>query len=508
MARILIGNIKGPAFGYEDFTPEQLEALRGEPGTTDYTELTNKPVIPASVSEVAHEYAVGTSKENISEVETWTKVTAPLSQRERSCIFANGYYVVCGVGGEVGYSKDGVNWTKLPVFVSGTLTNIAYGKGKFIIVDEFGSLWVAEGAPTSWAKVDVEFSSGIGSLTYANNQFVITGDYMAAFSEDGVSWTEVEAFGENNQIAFGNGRYIAVGAGGAVSVSYDGKTWADVSNPNVTGDLRAVTYAKGKYIIGGIDGVIMYTEDFETWGIATSNSAGVRYVRQITYAENRYYAACYTSSGKGEIWVSDDGMSWTVQQQMNVRLWCLNYNDGKLTTAGDSGGVFVLDLGIDWQPKQTDLAEGQYLWERAVFTLSDGGTVVSDGVCIAQASASSGGSPDGNAIPVVLYDNASGTTGTVTLSESAENFSYIEVFAYSGSSKRSASVRVASPDGKTAVLSIPWGGDSANWEYRGGWAISGTTMTCSLNHTYNPGTSATASTAKNEMYVYRVVGYR
>lgn len=110
--------------------------------------------------------------------------------------------------------------------------------------------------------------------------------------------------------------------------------------------------------------------------------------------------------------------------------------------------------------------------------------------------------------PVTLYDNASGTTGTVTLSESAANFSYIEVFAYCGSSKRSASVKVPAPNGKTATLFIPWGGDSANWEYRGGWAISGATMTCSLNHTYNPGTSATASTAKNEMYVCKVVGYR
>lgn len=110
--------------------------------------------------------------------------------------------------------------------------------------------------------------------------------------------------------------------------------------------------------------------------------------------------------------------------------------------------------------------------------------------------------------PVVLYDNASGTNGTVALSESAENFEYLEVYAYCGNSKRSTSVKVASPNGKTAVLFIPWGSASANWEYRGAWAISGTTMTCSVNHTYNPGTSATASAATNEMYVYRVVGYR
>ena len=204
---------------------------------------------------------------------------------------------------------------------------------------------------------------------------------MCAFSEDGISWTQVNAPSTYNQVTFGNGRYVAVGAGGAVSVSFDGKEWYDRSNPVVTGDIRCVTYAKGRYIIGGVDGVIMYTEDFETWGIATSNST-VRYVRQIVYAENRYYAACYTSSGAGEIWVSNDGETWTVQQQMTVRLWCLNYNDGKLVTAGDSGSVYISDLGIVWLTKQPELASGQYLWERIVFTLSDGGKVIGDSVFI------------------------------------------------------------------------------------------------------------------------------
>ena len=347
----------------------------------DKSEITDFPVIPSGINEVGHQYTVSNSKDNVSDVTTWAGITSSMSQRERSCIFANGYYVVCGMGGEVGYSKDGVTWTKITPFYSKTLTNIAYGKGKFIIVDEDSGLWMAEETPISWTKIDVTFSAGIGSLTYANNRFVLAGDYMCAFSEDGIKWTEVEAPNEHNQIAFGGGRYVAVGAGGAVSVSYDGVTWVDRRNPAVTGDLRGVVYAKGKYIIGGIDGLIMYTEDFVTWGIATSSST-VRYVRQITYAENKYYAACYTTAGGGEIWISEDGITWTVQQQMNVRLWCLSYNDGQLITAGDNGEVYVLDLGIEWQTKQPDLAEGQYLWERIVFALSDGGTVVGDGVCI------------------------------------------------------------------------------------------------------------------------------
>lgn len=358
---------------------------QGEPGTTNYNDLTNKPIIPPNITSVEHQYAVSDSKTEISNATTWTSVTSGLTQRQRACIFANGYYVVCGTGGELAYSKDGATWTKVPVFVSGTLTNIAYGEGKYIALDEFSNLWMAEESPINWTKIrDGEdwLGAGVSSIIYANNQFVAVGEQVSAFSDDGIEWTQFEIVGDYNQIAFGNGRYVAVGANGAVGVSFDGKTWTTKNNPNVTGDLRAVVYAKGRFFIGGVDGLIMSTEDFETWDVATSNSAGVRYVRQIVYAENKFYAACYTSSGAGEIWVSTDGNAWTVQQQMPVRLWCLNYNEGRLICAGDSGAVYILDLGIEWTYKQTELEVGQYLWERVVVTFSDGNKIFSDAVCI------------------------------------------------------------------------------------------------------------------------------
>ena len=52
----------------------------------------------------------------------------------------------------------------------------------------------------------------------------------------------------------------------------------------------------------------------------------------------------------------------------------------------------------------------------------------------------------------VLYDNASGTTGTVTLSETAANFSYMEIFFMTNDAEHQ-SVRIASPNGKVATLS-------------------------------------------------------
>lgn len=378
------GNVDIPV-GVDDIKA-RIQALADSiPTEIDYNDLKNKPTIPSNVTSVEHQYAVSGSKTEISNITTWTKITSGLTQRQRACIFANGYYVVCGTGGELAYSKDGAVWTKVPTFVSGTLTSISYGEGKYVVLDEFSNLWMAEETPINWIKIrsgEDWLGAGVASVIYANNQFVAVGEWVAAFSDNGIDWTQFEIVGDYNQIAFGNGRYVAVGGNGAVGVSFDGKTWTMKNNPNVTGDLRAVVYAKGRFFVGGVDGLIMSTEDFETWEIATSNSAGVRYVRQIVYAENKFYAACYTSSGAGEIWVSTDGKVWTVQQQMPVRLWCLNYNEGRLVCAGDSGSVYILDLGIEWLYKQPEVGEGQYLWERVVVTLSDGNRIFSDSVCI------------------------------------------------------------------------------------------------------------------------------
>ena len=93
----------------------------------------------------------------------------------------------------------------------------------------------------------------------------------------------------------------------------------------------------------------------------------------------------YVSTGKGEIWVSEDAETWTVQQVTSGRLWCCAYGDGIILTSGDNGDVYALDLDIVWLTKQPELASGQYLWERIVFTLSDGGKVIGDSVCIKEA---------------------------------------------------------------------------------------------------------------------------
>lgn len=54
--------------------------------------------------------------------------------------------------------------------------------------------------------------------------------------------------------------------------------------------------------------------------------------------------------------------------------------------------------------------------------------------------------------PKNLYNNASGTTGTVTLSETAANFNMLEIFYTDNAGNQMQSIRVASPNGETITL--------------------------------------------------------
>lgn len=53
-----------------------------------------------------------------------------------------------------------------------------------------------------------------------------------------------------------------------------------------------------------------------------------------------------------------------------------------------------------------------------------------------------------------LYNNASGSTGTISLSQSASSFSYLDIYFLDNNSSNLSSVRVCSPDGKIVALSI------------------------------------------------------
>lgn len=112
---------------------------------------------------------------------------------------------------------------------------------------------------------------------------------------------------------------------------------------------------------------------------------------------------------------------------------------------------------------------------------------------------------------VSLYNSSSGTTGEITLTESVENFEYIEIFYTDNNNKVGGSMKVYNPQGKTLSLSVIEAGSGATTYFRRTtYTVSGTTITPDLESAgYVRINTATPShtSGSNFIKIHRVVGF-
>lgn len=107
----------------------------------------------------------------------------------------------------------------------------------------------------------------------------------------------------------------------------------------------------------------------------------------------------------------------------------------------------------------------------------------------------------------VLYNSANGTAGTVTLSDSAENYTYIEIFYRSSGDNACGSVKVFSPNGKLVHLgTIHY---IADYDYAKFALVnvSGSMITFSQNYQIILKSNGSTYSAENAIFITRVVGY-
>ena len=107
----------------------------------------------------------------------------------------------------------------------------------------------------------------------------------------------------------------------------------------------------------------------------------------------------------------------------------------------------------------------------------------------------------------VLYNSANGTAGTVTLSDSAENYTYLEIFYRSSGDNACGSVKVFSPNNKLVHLgTIHY---IADYDYAkfALVSVSGSMITFSQNYQITLKSNGSVYSAENAIYITRVVGY-
>ena len=108
----------------------------------------------------------------------------------------------------------------------------------------------------------------------------------------------------------------------------------------------------------------------------------------------------------------------------------------------------------------------------------------------------------------MLYENDSGSTGTITFAAAASHFRYIEINFTDNNGKAGGYTKVYKPDGKTIMLHIA---EAASQIYyrQTPYVISGTSMTpttASASYVRFSGTALTISSATNYIKIVRVIG--
>ena len=207
--------------------------------------------------------------------------------------------------------------------------------------------------------------------------------------------------------------------------------------------------------------------------IGGKNTVAIRY-RTKKVSESSYGSYATIQNNVDANFTADNKYEWNVQVEVSDRIGKTTYN-------------LILPKGIPIT--YTDIKK--YSFGVNCFPKHDNSLEV-NGVCISGK---------------VLYNSASGTAGTVTLSDSAENYTYLEIFYRSSGDNACGSVKVFSPNGKLVHLgTIHY---VADYDYAKFALVnvSGSRITFSQNYQITIKNNGSVYSAENAIFITRVVGY-
>lgn len=207
--------------------------------------------------------------------------------------------------------------------------------------------------------------------------------------------------------------------------------------------------------------------------IGGKNTVAIRY-RKKKVSESSYGSYATIQNNVDVNFTADNKFEWNVQVEVSDRIGKPTYNlilaKGIPITYTD---ILKNSFGVNCFPKFNNSLEV-------------------NGVCLSGK---------------VLYNNASGTAGTVTLSDSVENYTYIEIFYRSSGDNACGSVKVFNPNGKLVHLgAIHY---IADYDYAKFALVnvSGSMITFNQNYQITLKNNGSVYSAENAIFITRVVGY-
>jgi hypothetical protein len=250
------------------------------------------------------QYSTTTSRDGVE----WTEPQNDSMGSYHRIAFGNDVFVAIGRRGEIGYSADGDEWTR----VQGATQydenwDVAFGNGMFIIQkDDFfdNSVILKSTNGIGWTKKKLPpGATGRQAILFAEGQFVLVGESGNNFtSKDGETWTPRNGYNyAPSVLAYGNGRYLAFGSG--VTVSDDSAvTWKRY--PEQEKSINALGFSGDRFIAVGTFGAITTSPDGFSWTDRISGTG--RNLKGVAWGNQRAVAVGDT----GTILTSTDLVQW------------------------------------------------------------------------------------------------------------------------------------------------------------------------------------------------------
>lgn len=270
---------------------------------------------------------------------------------------------------------------------------------------------------------------------------------------------------------------------GTVNISYDAKVTVKLTDSRGNEGIREITVLVYDWTLPSAiiklnrknnyysESILNVNANYAS--IGGNNSVTIKY-RTKKVANSTFSTYTTIQNNTDANFTADNSYEWNVQVEVSDKLGKTTYN-------------LILPKGIPIT--YTDIKK--YSFGVNCFPKHDNSLEV-NGVCLS-----------GN----VLYNNANGTAGNATLSDSAANYTYLEIFYRSSGDNACGSVKVFSPNGKLVHLgTIHY---VADYDYAkfALVSVSGSMITFSQNYQITLKNNGSTYSKENAIYITRVVGY-
>jgi hypothetical protein len=312
--------------------------------------VVDTPTVMITLSGVNHEYgtiAIGSDNQSLIITPTGTNGTAGLV----------GNFTFTVAAGQI---KDTAGNMNAETTFSLTVTEVA-----------------APDPLATWTSI-TSLPGDLYGLTVGNNQVMAVGNGKAYKSDDGISWTVMNAmYGDNlSAVAYGAGKYVAVGTNKIRTLVDGGTNWTSVS---VSGSLSSIAFDSDHGFVA-LSGNTAYisADAINNW---TSHSIGISnhgYLSSLAYGNGVFVAVGWDSPSDWTqqypvAYTSTDGVNWSAHNITSANqgkgwagYWCepgpgftdITFVNGKfiapenITWSGDPlpRYIYASTDGVNWSP--------------------------------------------------------------------------------------------------------------------------------------------------------------